>query len=499
MATSPQSVDRIARAWRPWHAPALASLIVVVWVLWAAMLNGAQFGDNIEQFNWAHSLEWGYHKHPPLPTWLLGLLVRAVGPVRYAAYGLAAAAAVGTCWLTWLIARRLLGESIAAAAMLLWPLQQTFAQRAQLYNHNTVLVLCIAACVWCSLKATESRARTGAAWWLATGACAGLAFLSKYQAAVPLAALLFTLHWAGHLGSGRRWLGAALAVAVAALVCLPHALWVLQHDFSTLRYAAEAVEASGLQHRLATLLSFIANQLRMIVPMLLALAAFALIERLRPSPATQRGATPQGIDSGKWLIGLVWLPAALLVPLDLAGVSLRNHWGVQTFQFLSLWVAWRLTKGRGINLPRLARVAVAVQLVGLVAYAVQQRDPQAQRSERRLDTEFPAQRLADAAVARWKAATPCPLRFTAGDPFLAGLVSVYSGLNPAVFYGEESTPWISARELAQAGAIFAVESGSHLPAGVTLVEPFKSVPDEAGQPSARTVYLGVLPPAADCK
>jgi 4-amino-4-deoxy-L-arabinose transferase-like glycosyltransferase len=491
--------DAASPRWRPWHAPALAGLSIVVWVAWAVLFNGAQFGDNIEQFDWAHSLEWGYHKHPPLPTWLLALLMRAIGPSRHAAHALAAAALLGTGWLTWLIARRLLGESIAAAALLLWPLQQTFAQRAQLYNHNTVLVLCVAACVWCSLKATEDRARSATGWWLAVGVCAGLAFLSKYQAAVPLASLLVTLHWAGHLGSGRRWRGVALAVLVAVLVCLPHALWVVHHDFSTLRYAAETVEESGLKHRLATLLSFVANQLRMIAPMLLALAVFALMARWRPSAAVPRGAAPKGIETGKWLIGLVWLPAALLVLLDLAGVSLRNHWGVQTFQFLSLWVAWRLVRHHGIDLPRLARIAIAVQLLGLALYAAQQRDPQAQRAERRLDTEFPAQRLADAAVARWNAATSCPLRFTAGDPFLAGLVSVYSGLNPAVFYGDESTPWISARDLAQAGALFAVEARSQLPAGVTVVELFKSVPDEAGRRAARTVYLGVLPPAADCK
>ena len=26
--------------------------------------------DNIEQLIWVRSLEWGYYKHPPLPTWM---------------------------------------------------------------------------------------------------------------------------------------------------------------------------------------------------------------------------------------------------------------------------------------------------------------------------------------------------------------------------------------------------------------------------------------------
>ena len=129
--------------------------VVIVWALWAAYFNTAQFGDNIEQFNWAQSLELGYHKHPPLPSWLLGSVIKLFGPSVYWAYVLATLCLLGTAIFTWLIGRELVGERVAAAAVVLWGLNMTFSQRVQLYNHNTVLVLWFAASAWCPQAALK--------------------------------------------------------------------------------------------------------------------------------------------------------------------------------------------------------------------------------------------------------------------------------------------------------------------------------------------------------
>ena len=180
--------------------------VVVVWALWAAYFNTAQFGDNIEQFNWAQSLELGYHKHPPLPSWLLGSVIKLFGPSVYWAYVLATLCLLGTAVLTWLIGRELVGARVAAAAVVLWGLNMTFSQRVQLYNHNTVLVLWLAAAVWCAMRASRA-ARTAPLWWLATGLAAGAAVLSKYQALVPLAGLLLALVGSGRLKRRAQWGG----------------------------------------------------------------------------------------------------------------------------------------------------------------------------------------------------------------------------------------------------------------------------------------------------
>jgi hypothetical protein len=183
---------------------------IVFWALWAAYFNTAQFGDNVEQYNWAQSLELGYHKHPPLPSWLLSTVIRLLGPSIYWAYLLATVCLLGTAVFTWQVGRELVGERVAAASVVPWGLNMTFSQRVQLYNHNTVLVLCFSATVWLSMCASRAD-RNGVVEWLAAGLAAAAAILSKYQAIVPLVGLILALVWSGRLRSPVQRRGLVLA------------------------------------------------------------------------------------------------------------------------------------------------------------------------------------------------------------------------------------------------------------------------------------------------
>jgi 4-amino-4-deoxy-L-arabinose transferase-like glycosyltransferase len=494
----------------PRRAVWVAAMLVVLWALWAAVFNTAQFGDNIEQFNWAQSLELGYHKHPPLPTWLLGGVIKAFGPSVYWAYALAALCLLGTAAFTWGIGRELLGSRVgdrvgnpvgdraAAAALLLWGLNQSFSPRAQLYNHNTVLVLCIAATVWCAMRATQAgpgRLR----WWVATGLGAAAALLSKYQALVPLAGLLVALAWSGRLNKPAQRGGLALAIVTMLAGFAPHAVWMAQHDFSTLRYASSAIESSGLTQRFGFIVAFLANQVRLWFPALLALALYWVLARVAPQRAL---AAPDAVDArafGRWMFGLVWFGVlALLVMALAAGVSLRNHWGVQVLQFFGLWLVYRFERRAPIDLRRLVWVVLAVHAASLAWYATEHRDPSRVLSTRRLDTMYPASRLAQTAAAHWAQTTHCPLRYVAGNAFDAGLVSLYAAAHPQFFDGETATPWIRPEDLQRRGALVVLDDNDAVPPGVDHIVGFDLVPgDRSGRP-AKTLRLGVLMPQKPC-
>jgi len=471
--------------------------LVALWALWAAYFNTAQFGDNIEQFNWAQSLELGYHKHPPLPSWLLAVTIKLFGPSVYWAYVLATLCLLGTAAFTWLIGRRLVGERVAAAAILLWGLNLCFSQRVQLYNHNTVLVLWIAATIWLAMRATAAT-RGQALWWSATGLAAALAILSKYQAALPLGGLVLALGLAGHLNRPGQRRGLLLATSVALLACLPHAVWVTQHDFSTLRYAAEAIESPGVLARLDSVASFLANQVRFALPALLAIALcwWWGRDKLLSSPPSDAAAAP---DLRVWLFGLIWAGVLALVVMALAGgVNLRNHWGVQVLQFSSLWLAYEWDRRAPIDLRRLLGAALLVHGLSLVWYEFEHLDPAPYQADRRVDTSYPARRLARAAVAHWSSTTACPLHYVAGTVFDAGLVSLYSGGDLKVFDSARATPWIEREDLQRRGALYVLEQNDAVPDGVVDIEEFLlHRGDEYGRP-ARTVRLGVLPPERPC-
>ena len=493
----PASLVPSARDPSPLLAVGVSLAVVVVWALWAAYFNTAQFGDNIEQFNWAQSLELGYHKHPPLPSWLLGSVIKLFGPSVYWAYVLATLCLVGTATFTWLIGRELVGERVAAAAVVLWGLNMTFSQRAQLYNHNTVLVLWFAATVWCAMRASRA-ARTAPLWWLATGLAAGAATLSKYQALVPLAGLLLALVGSGRVRQPVQRGGLLLAIVAMIAVCAPHAVWVEQHDFSTLHYASEALESSGLRQRIGFIVSFAANQVRLWFPALLAIGLCWGWGRLSPSTSA-RAVAETAPDFPIWMVGLLWAGLLVLAVMALAaGASLRNHWGVQALQFFGIWLAWRWDRRWPIDLKRLICVALAVHIASLAWYASEHQDPTTVLTKRRIDTMYPARRLARAAVAHWAESTNCPLHYVAGTVFDSGLVALYSGGSLEVFDTESATPWVRTADLEREGALYVLDDDDAVPAGVTNVILFDVVlGDLRGRP-ARTIKLGVRLPQQAC-
>lgn len=485
----------------PLHAVWISLGVIVIWALWAAAFNTAQFGDNIEQFNWAQSLELGYHKHPPLPSWALGLVVRLFGPSIYWAYVLSTACLLGTASFTWLIGRRLVGERVAAAAVVLWGLSLSFSQRVQLYNHNTVLVFWMAATVWLALRATAAPRRTHLLWWAATGVAAAAAVLSKYQALVPLAGLLFALVMSGSLPRREDRGGIGVAAVVMLLACAPHAVWVAHHDFCTLRYASDAVEASTFLQRCAFILSFVANQLRICSPALLAIAVCAGLARFRPPPALSDEWSPNPASGSirVWMFGLLGAGLVVLAVMALvAGVSLRNHWGVQALQFLPIWLALRWDRRTPIDLRRLVGVALAIHAAGLVGYGVEHNDLSAVSSSRRIDTMYPARRLAQVAVKHWTASTSCALHYVAGTVFDSGLVSLYSGGNLVVFDTALATPWVRLDDLRREGALYVLDGDDPVPAGVTQVMTFELVPGDRVGRVARRVRIGILQPRMPC-
>src|SRR5579864_8370589 len=54
------------------RAAVIAAVIwALLWILLPVWSDVSPSGDNVEQLVWSQGFELGYHKHPPLPTWIL--------------------------------------------------------------------------------------------------------------------------------------------------------------------------------------------------------------------------------------------------------------------------------------------------------------------------------------------------------------------------------------------------------------------------------------------
>lgn len=474
-----------------WFALAMAGL----WVWVPALINPGQVGDHFEQFTWAHSMEWGYHKHPPLPTWLLAITLKLLGPTPYATYAVAALMLAGTAWFTFLLARGLLGARLASLAIVLWGLHWAFSWKGQMLNHNSVMMCCIAAAAWLAWQASKRESAWG--WWLALGLVGGLAMLTKYQSAVPLVGVIIALWRAGHLRERHKLLGLLMAVGVALLVFAPHVLWVTSHDFVTLKYASSTVHQLDALGRVQKLLSFSALQLRMLLWPLLCIGVLALWMRKSPAAAPVVDAASER-ERQAWLFGLLGWPLVVLAVLCLAqGVRLQDHWGFQAVQFVSLWLAWRLRRLGPQAATRLVLLALVTHTLALVTYSRSVWDPSTLAKRGRPDQFYPAQMLADAVMTTWKQSTACRLRYVVGGTYEAGMVSVYSGQNPVVFEGGslERSPWVDVADLERAGAVTFYQQPP--PSALPLHTLAFKLP--GSEKSLYDVYWTVVAPTASCR
>lgn len=481
----------------------LAVSLVFIWVAWTTFWDAGLYGDNVEQFVWVHSLEWGYHKHPPMPTWLLGVALHLIGPHSWLTNALAALCFAITGWLTWLIARHLFNEKIADTAVVLWTLQQCFSLSAQIYNHNTVLVMFMAAVVYTLLHAVSGKKST--LWWLSTGIFAGCAMLSKYQAVLPLFVLLVVICITNKQPYKSLLSGFLVASIGFVIVFSPHVYWAVTNNFPTLRYASAALETGGFKQRLAWVATFFVNQIRMVLPLLLAIGLSVglsvrqriTVSKIRSPSLEENPDESHHLNQASiWMWGMVGAPVLLLVVASLiSGSQLRNHWGVQLFQFLPLWIAWRYRRNGAFKPRILIPVAIAFHALGLAYYAIKQSVPNAVQSERRADSAYPARDMAHAALAHWRSQTNCPLKIIGGD-FEAGLVSAFTKEFPSVYSSAEATPWIRPEQIQKHGILYVLDMNTAMPTDAVPVTRWFLSP---GTPSSgKYVQLAVKLPERPC-
>lgn len=203
-------------------------LYAAVWLLHLAYTSLSPPTDNIEQLTWVHSLEWGYYKHPPLPTWLIWVPAQVFGANAWTSYVTGAAFTLGSIGLLWSLLSRLKGPTYASLAALAMLGIAYYNGRLHYYNYNVVPMFCATASLSLCWKAhTTGQLR----WWAVLGVALGLGALAKYQIAVTMASVLaFWLHQRGWRDARQRT-GLLLAALIVLAILVPHLLWLRTHDF----------------------------------------------------------------------------------------------------------------------------------------------------------------------------------------------------------------------------------------------------------------------------
>ncbi len=448
-ATDPTLVYWVAAAALFW---------ALLWVLLPAWSDVASSADNVEQLVWSQGLELGYHKHPPLPTWILIGAEQLFHPSLPLTYALSIVGLLVGAAFLWRLAADLLGPAAALPAVLATGCIAFFSYRAHIFNHNTVLVPFVYASALAFLRAV----RTGKTrYWLLLGAASAAAMLTKYQFAVILATFVLIAIGLKLYRQPRAVRGACLAAGTALVLLGPHIWWLVANDFPPFKYASEMVLARlGLADRLTATGGFLLQQVRdSLVVVLMLLLASVLWWRERTASQSNVAILPQPPNDRVWILMLGFAPLALMVALGLlGGVQLENHWGTTALQFVVLPVLYWM-RGRSLIPSSAAVLAVFVFVQTTEAgydISVELRERNVTSEEGGI-TAFDPRSLARAVTDDWQRSTAhAKLRYVVGSTTWGGFVSLYSGDHPEVLIGGDphASPWVSMQDLLACGAVY---------------------------------------------
>jgi hypothetical protein len=396
----------------------------LLWTLVATLTQHTPPLDTVEWLCWGRQWQLGYHKHPPLAAWVAEAAFRLTPSSFLGVYlaGYLAIAAALAC--VWALARRLLPPRPALAAVLCLDGLVFFQQAAAELNNQVLLIAFWALAVWLCHRAFAGDRLLD---WLGTGAALGLALLCKYTAvflAVPLLAL-----WLWRNGP-RRWSGPLLVAAVAALIFLPHLVWLCRHDFPTLRYALEraAGEPDGIDNRLSAL-TFLLSQGVRLLPV--GLVLLPLLEGRR------RVLDECGQRDRAFVAVAVLGPLALHLAASLGmGMALRDIWGAPLWSFAGLLLVLLLqtrTSERAWRRAALVWGGVVVLSLLLVLAG----NLAGGWRGRPLRIHYPGPALAAEVTRRWHERFGVPLPIAAGDWWLAGTVCCHAADRPALYASRE--------------------------------------------------------------
>ncbi len=309
---------------------------------------------------WAMHPQLGYLDHPPMIAWWIAAGETIFGDTPLGVRLVPSFAAGLTTWLIADLARRLGAKPHTAFRAALW--------------YNATLTVCLGGMLaipdapaslfwiitlWSLARFWDSK---NAAWWLAAGAAAGLAVMSKYSALFLAPGVLL---WLMLVPAGREELrkpGPWIAAGVAGLIFSPNVIWNAQNHWLTFtkQFGRVAPHGIGLGH----LAEFLGDQILVFTPLMAIYATIGVWQgwRERAEPGAVRLILPVATSA----------PFAFYLLIHSLHDRVQGHWPAPLFGALAISAAMvaerfgKTPRGRVLR----AMAPAAGYLIGAAAFAV---------------------------------------------------------------------------------------------------------------------------------
>jgi 4-amino-4-deoxy-L-arabinose transferase-like glycosyltransferase len=454
---------------------ALTVLLVVYGVIWLAsywITALAAPGDNVEQLIWIRSLELGYFKHPPMPTWIMAAAATIFGPSIGLTYVLGGVLTLGSLAIFWKLLCDMRGRAYATVGVLAALSITFYSGRLYYYNHNVVMMLWISMAVALTWRVTQKPSLAG---WALLGLVSGLGMLSKYQYVLALGVIGL---WWLRIAAWKNPVhvkGAALAAVIGLLVLSPHLYWLTTHDWMPMHYAErtslglhlDAVARINMSWKFAV--DWIFNRC-MPAWMVLGAAFWWGRKEAEQAEPVQEPADEDKLLREFWLLW-GWVPLLAILALCLfTGSYLHLQWGT-AFMFLCVPAVMELVRSPqgwgGTGRLRAAWMTFGVlQLLLLVQFWLA--SPMGLSGYKSThQNHIPVDKIVEGIAPAAHKALGGPIDIIIGPQALAGRIAMDLPERPRVFVERnlQYSPWIHEEELSTARIIEVFVAPDPLPEG----------------------------------
>lgn len=525
----PVTAGNAALAARPWYAlflpsaPSLLPLVLLLllghllaWTLLTGISHSAPDLDNMEELVWGNVFEWGYYKHPPLPSWLLFGLTRIFGRPVWLTFFAAQLSVTLALFFVWKLMTEMTSQRNALIAMLLVAPVTYFTTRGVISNHNTIQFWSIAGAIWMFYRAWRHGRMAD---WLLLGMFAGFAMLTKYSALVQFATFAVFLLLSGSLRHARTWKGIGAATGVLLVMLAPHLIWLQGQAKTPIGYASASLSRVMTRAEHWRLMGdVLGTTAARLAPMLLALAIICgwLAWSRRSDAAGERVSLASQLrPQDRRFILLVGLgPFVLTFGVVIALKSPMIADWASTFYLLFGALAFWLLSSRPGDSRRLLRtcliVIVTIQLLTVIGYALA-RGPISNYTGRATRATFPGAVISKQLQAEWSAHVDAPLRLVASDTWLGGNIAIHAGrkVNVLIDGDIDKSQWVTPASAASCGMLLALNRSPDASDGVppkvvalmaqaqwrgVLVLPASKKADG----SQLKIEWGIIAPTANC-
>jgi 4-amino-4-deoxy-L-arabinose transferase-like glycosyltransferase len=449
-------------------------LLACIWFFTTLSIRNAPEWDNMEELVWASSFEWGYQKHPPLPSWIIYPLTMLFGKVIWLPFALGFISVVFSQWIVYNLYIKVCQQSkdvIPSYAPLVFVLTGSlilyYTVRGGDYNHNSMQLWSIAAMfyfyysAWVIERNTEFELKQKKKYfffWILLGLFTGLALLSKYSAVVQITVLFVHFLFEKRFLKKNALQGIIVSVVICLLIMSQHLIWLFDQTSQgqgPLFYAKESLSDSStyLSKLIELFNGFLLTQILRVSPVILAL--YLLIRLAKNTEKAREALEPnKNLNTTWWKrlsqkdrIFLVFFTAgptlvALFIGI-LFGQKIEAKWAVTFYLGIGIVCAF---VAREIDVIQFVKKILWLHLIFAIGYALIV-GPGADYLGKQGRGNFPSKKLSEEIQLRWLENSAItlgkPISLIAGDTWIIGNVII----NDPISRGRNIKAWIDANDL----------------------------------------------------